>query len=147
MPQPQQHGTWAASVTYTTTHGNAGSPTYWARPGIKPEFSWVLIGFVNDWATKGTPITHFLIWRFSLLLLLSQHTHHIRPVTSASKGPPPQVRGGPPYSYSPTQHQDHFLSAFCTLTISKDGPCGAPINERIYIDISGSLEFNYGGKT
>ena len=46
--------TWnlSTSVTYTTAHGNVG---YWARPGIKPASLWVLIGFVNHWATKGTP--------------------------------------------------------------------------------------------
>ena len=31
-PQPQQLGFWAASVTYTTAHGNAASLTHWARP-------------------------------------------------------------------------------------------------------------------
>ena len=37
IPQPQRHGIWAVSVTYTTAHGNAGSLTYWVRPGIKPK--------------------------------------------------------------------------------------------------------------
>ena len=34
MPQPQQCQIWASSVTYTTAHGNAGSLTHRARPGI-----------------------------------------------------------------------------------------------------------------
>ena len=46
-PQPQQLWIWAASVTYTTDHGSAGSPTHWARPGIKPAFSWVLVRFIS----------------------------------------------------------------------------------------------------
>jgi len=54
-PEPQQIRTRAVSVTYTTAHGNAGSPTHWARPGIKPETSWFLVGFVNHCATTGTP--------------------------------------------------------------------------------------------
>jgi len=40
---------------YTTAHGNTGSLTHWARPGIEPTTSWFLVGFVNHWATTGTP--------------------------------------------------------------------------------------------
>ena len=29
--------------------------THWVRPGIKPTSSWILVSFVNRWATKGTP--------------------------------------------------------------------------------------------
>ena len=29
------------------THGNAGSLTHWARPGIEPTSSWILVRFVN----------------------------------------------------------------------------------------------------
>ena len=55
MPQPQQCRIWAVSVTYTTAHGNAESLTHWAKPGIEPLSSWILVGFLNCWATKGTP--------------------------------------------------------------------------------------------
>ena len=47
MPEPQQPGIWAASATYTTTHGNTGSLTHWAKPGMEPETSWFLVGFVS----------------------------------------------------------------------------------------------------
>ena len=43
----QQCGTQAASVTYTTAHGNSGSPIHWLRPGIKPTSSWILAGFAS----------------------------------------------------------------------------------------------------
>jgi len=48
------------SVTYTrahgnTAHGNAGSLTHWARPGIGPATSWFLVRFISHWATTGTP--------------------------------------------------------------------------------------------
>ena len=46
-PQSQQHQIWAESVTYTTTHGNAGFLTHWAEPGIEPAFLWILVGFVT----------------------------------------------------------------------------------------------------
>ena len=36
-PQPQQCQILATSVTYTTAHGNAGSLTHLARPGINPQ--------------------------------------------------------------------------------------------------------------
>ena len=45
-PEPQQSGIQAESVTYTTAHGNDGSPTHWARLGIDPATSWFLVRFV-----------------------------------------------------------------------------------------------------
>ena len=47
MPQPQQLGIRAVSATWTTAHGNAGSLTYWARPGIEPATSWFLVRFIS----------------------------------------------------------------------------------------------------
>ena len=41
----------AASATYTTAHGNAGSFTHCAGPGIEPTSSQILVGF---WVMKGT---------------------------------------------------------------------------------------------
>ena len=35
------------TVTYITAHGNAGSLTHSARPGIEPISLWILIGFVT----------------------------------------------------------------------------------------------------
>ena len=35
------------SMIYTTAHGNARSLTYWARPGIKPTSSWMLVRLVT----------------------------------------------------------------------------------------------------
>ena len=67
MPQPQQRGIWAASATNTTGHGNAGS--HWARPGIEPASFWMLVGFINRWATMGTPT--FSI-HFKIFLVLAQ---------------------------------------------------------------------------
>ena len=43
---PQHHQIRAMSATYTTAHGNTGSFTHWARPGIEPTTSWFLVGFV-----------------------------------------------------------------------------------------------------
>ena len=47
MPQPQKCRMGAVSVNYTTANGNAGSLTYWARPGIKLKSSWILVGFLT----------------------------------------------------------------------------------------------------
>ena len=43
------------SANYTTAHGNVRSLTHWARPGIEPASSWMLVGLVNCWAMMGTP--------------------------------------------------------------------------------------------
>ena len=32
-----------------------GSLTHWARPGMKPTSSWIIVGFLTYWTTKGTP--------------------------------------------------------------------------------------------
>jgi len=42
-------------LTCTTAHSNARSLTHWARPGIEPESSWILVRSVNHWTTTGTP--------------------------------------------------------------------------------------------
>ena len=47
MTQLQQQQIQAASVTYTTAHSNTGSSNHWARPGIKPTSSWILVGCVS----------------------------------------------------------------------------------------------------
>ena len=60
MPETQQCGIQATSAKYTTAH-NAGSLTHWARPGIKPAYSWFLVGVVNHWAMTGTP-SHSYFW-------------------------------------------------------------------------------------
>ena len=36
--------------------GIAGSLTRWARPGIEPLSSWMLVRFINSWAMMGTPM-------------------------------------------------------------------------------------------
>ena len=54
-PEPQQRGIRAASATYTTAHGNAGSLTHWARAGTEPATSWFLVRFFNHCTTTGTP--------------------------------------------------------------------------------------------
>ena len=71
-PQPQHHGIWAESASYTRAHGNVGSLTHWAMPGV-------LVGFVNYWATIGTPcfnlsfclMIYYLIISICISLIIS----------------------------------------------------------------------------
>ena len=35
--------------------GNVGSLTHWARPGVESTSSWMLVGFLTQWGTRGTP--------------------------------------------------------------------------------------------
>ena len=67
MPESQQLGIRALSATHTTAHGNARSSTHWARPGIEPATPWFLVGFINHWATTGTPSV--ILFRQVYLLL------------------------------------------------------------------------------
>ena len=50
----------ARSATYTTTQGNTRSLTHWARTGMEPTSSWILVRFITHWATTGTPQAIFL---------------------------------------------------------------------------------------
>ena len=80
-PQPQQHGIWAPSVTYTTAHGNAGSLTNRLRPGIKPASLWILVGFISAAARSffllqwEWPVSHCLLchdWWLASFLWIKQ---------------------------------------------------------------------------
>ena len=47
-----QIGAIAAGLFHS--HSNVRPLTHWARPGIEPTYSWILVRFVNCWATEGT---------------------------------------------------------------------------------------------
>ena len=49
------------TATYTIANGNSRSLTHWTRPGIRPTSSWILVGFLTHWATKGIPI-YYIFW-------------------------------------------------------------------------------------
>ena len=49
-----QIGAVATSLRHSHSNSNTGSLTHWARPGIKPTSSWILVRFINHWATMGT---------------------------------------------------------------------------------------------
>ena len=66
IPQPQQRRIQAMCVTCTTAHSNAGSLTHWARPGIEPTPSWILVGFINHWSMTGTPLTVYLKYQYTI---------------------------------------------------------------------------------
>ena len=58
-PQQPQSRIRAAFVTYSTAHGNARSLTHWAMPRIEPPSSWILVRFINHWATTGIPMVFY----------------------------------------------------------------------------------------
>ena len=66
-PQPQQQYVWTESVTCTTAHVNARSSTHWARPGIEPETSWILVRLItseSQWHLPGQPISEsYTYWQ------------------------------------------------------------------------------------
>ena len=62
MPQPQQSGIWVMSETYTTAQGNTWSSIHWARPGIKPALSWILVRFVSTGPQWELPTHSFKVW-------------------------------------------------------------------------------------
>ena len=53
------------SVTCTAVHGNAGSLTHWARPGIKLASSWILVGFITAEPHWELPGIIFYIYKFN----------------------------------------------------------------------------------
>ena len=41
------HSIHAKPVTYTAAHGHSRSLTHWARPGMEPTSSWILVRFIT----------------------------------------------------------------------------------------------------
>ena len=55
-----------SNMGYATAHSNARSLTHWARPGIKPAISWLLVRFVSTAAQ----------WELLILLFWSSAKWH-----------------------------------------------------------------------
>ena len=83
-PQPQQHQIQATSVTCTTAHGNARSLTHWARPGIEPTSSWILVGFIST--ELWWEFIYSVFCYLSFTLSLSAHTHWHSPTHCMPSG-------------------------------------------------------------
>ena len=47
---------------YPTAHGNAGSLTPWARPGVEPATSRILVGFVSAAPRRELPKIRILMY-------------------------------------------------------------------------------------
>ena len=62
-------------LTYTTAHGNARSLTHGARPGIKPEISWFLVGFVSAVPQRELRVVVFVFF-LQLLAFGGLHPRH-----------------------------------------------------------------------
>ena len=62
--QPQQRGIWATSLTCAVTWGNARSLTHWARPGIEPASSWILVGLVTAAPQWNLPLLCYFYYCF-----------------------------------------------------------------------------------
>ena len=84
--EPQPHWIQALSATFVETHGNARSLTHWARPGIEPPSSWILVGFVTHWAIAGAPSLCFFMCSLLLIFFWTMweqaahmmlHYHHL----------------------------------------------------------------------
>ena len=60
---------------YHKAYSDTRSLTHSARPGIEPESSWMLVGFINPWATMGTQVLAFLTWSYYIQMLqVWEHT-------------------------------------------------------------------------
>ena len=71
-PQPQQHGLWAMSATYTTAHSTARPLTHWVRPGTEPATSWFLVRFISALPWRELAKDQLLIlFIFSVVFLVS----------------------------------------------------------------------------
>ena len=66
-------GATAAGLRHS--HSNSGSLTHWARPGIKPNSSWILVRLVNHWAVTWTPRSRFFI----IIIITQMNLSHMYP--------------------------------------------------------------------
>ena len=70
VPQPQHCQMWAALWPVSAAHSSAGYLIHWARPGIEPTTSQILVLFLTCWATMGMPLIFNLLVVFRHLLFL-----------------------------------------------------------------------------
>ena len=61
IPQPQQHGIWASSMTYAAACGKAGSLTHWTRLGSELASSGTLCGVLNPQSHNGNSVNIFFL--------------------------------------------------------------------------------------
>ena len=68
---------WTGAAAAGLRHSNTRSLTHWSRLGIEPVSSWILVGFITHWATRGT-LSHgnsvFTFWRNSQTVFHSAYT-------------------------------------------------------------------------
>ena len=62
-------------LIYTTAHGNTGSLTHGARPGIKPSSSWLLVRFVTTEPQWEFPGFVFLMHQSTICLSETEGWH------------------------------------------------------------------------
>ena len=112
IPEPQQRGIWAMSVTCTTAHGDARSSTHWARPGVEPPTSWFLVRFISD-----VPQQELLVCLFCFLFLfwLSPKLLEV-----------PQPGIDPCHCSSPSCYNGNARSLTCWATRELPSPFGVP---------------------
>ena len=65
--QPQQRRIQAASATYATAYGNAGSLTHWVRPGIEAASSQTLCQTLTFTKPHRNSLFNVLLWKFTNL--------------------------------------------------------------------------------
>ena len=61
------------------SHSNMGSLTHWARPGIEPMPSWILVGFVNHWAMTGNSFHNIYYWIYLKLIWIDEDKNVLNP--------------------------------------------------------------------
>ena len=117
LPQPQQWKIWAASGTYTTAHGNARSSTHWARPVIKPSFSWILSGFITVEPQRELQRNNILKISVCIgLFLCGFATHYLQVEREKKKKRKSNLLK---YNVFPSGHMDHLTpepKLFCFFT-------------------------------
>ena len=52
-------GIWTSSMKYTTAHDKSRYMMHWARLGIKPTSSWILVALIFSAPQNGTPLSKF----------------------------------------------------------------------------------------
>ena len=57
---------------YATAHSNTGSLMHWTRPGIKPEFSWLLVRFVT--AEPQWELLFLFFWTIIIFKYLNENS-------------------------------------------------------------------------